>query len=115
MEMLVHLDTSEALRLYVCVPVTFERRVCRTLSLTDLPGDWADHPPPESTRDVGTAWLKSNESPVLAVPSAVVHMETCYLFNPLHPDYGKLEIGLAKEFPFDPRLLGQGRGGPKLH
>jgi RES domain-containing protein len=108
-EMLVHLEATALLDLYVSIPLSFPRNLCKRLSLEDLPNDWTSDPAPMSTKDIGTSWLKSQESPVLAVPSSIVRIETCFLLNPCHPEFGRIEIGSAEEFRFDPRLLKEGR------
>jgi RES domain-containing protein len=42
---------------------------------------------------------------VLAAPSAVIPAETNYLLNPLHAQFGRIEIGEAEELVTDLRLL----------
>lgn len=42
---------------------------------------------------------------VLAVPSAVIPVETNYLLNPLHPQFRRIKIGKAQKFETDLRLL----------
>src|SRR5208283_3684853 len=46
----------------------------------DLPDDWRAHL--ETTRDLGTAWLRKNETVLLQVPSAIVPVTANSLFNP---------------------------------
>ena len=54
---------------------------------------------------LGADRLKSSSSAVLAVPSAVIPDELNYLLNPQHPDFSKIEIGAARAFVTDLRLL----------
>lgn len=110
MEMLVHLDAPEILKLYMTVQMRFDSSLCRWLSPDDLPSDWADNPPPQSTRRIGTAWVHRADSAVLAVPSAVVHVDTVFLLNPGHPDSSKIQVGKAVDFSFAPRLLKKIKG-----
>jgi RES domain-containing protein len=70
----------------------------------DLPKDWRKYPHPDSTRDIGQAWLASAARPVLSVPSAIVPQERLYVLNPRHARFGELRIGLPQPFAFDPRL-----------
>lgn len=105
MEMLVHLDSAEILQLYIVVPVTFDKRFCLTLDPTVLPADWTSVAHLPYTRDIGTTWVARNDSVVLGVPSSIVGIETNFLLNPQHPDFHKLEIGSARKFHYDPRLL----------
>jgi RES domain-containing protein len=68
------------------------------------PEDWRKHPPPNSTRAFGDAWLASSRSLALRVPSAVIGGEFNYLLNPRHPDFIRLRFGQPEPFFFDPRL-----------
>ncbi|MBN1425285.1 RES domain-containing protein [Candidatus Fermentibacteria bacterium] len=104
LEMLAHLGTPEFLSLYVSVPITFDESICLRVASADLPADWADDPPPASTRRLGTEWVRRRTSAVLAVPSAIVRVETNFLLNPAHSDFARIGIGGAAEFRFDPRL-----------
>jgi len=105
MEMLVHLGHADMLNLYLSIPVRFDESFCRRLASSDLPPDWAAYPVPASTRALGTQWATDGLSAVLAVPSAIVPIETVFVLNPRHPDFSKIAIGDAGEFRFDPRLL----------
>jgi len=104
LEILVHVEIVEVLRLYVCIPVFFDETLCRRLDLRHLPKNWSDNPIPISTRNLGSAWAKRLDSAVLSVPSAVIPLDTNYLLNPRHPDFPKIEIGTASRFRFDARL-----------
>ena len=105
LEILVNVEIVEVMRLYVCIPVVFDETLCRRLDLRHLPKNWSDNPIPISTRDLGSAWAKRLDSPVLGVPSAVIPLEANYLLNPRHPDFLKIEIGTASKFRLDARLL----------
>lgn len=104
LELLVHAGSVDRLADHVCIPVTFDADLCEVLREGGLPPDWADHPAPSYTRDLGARWVAEARSPVLAVPSAVIQIETNYILNPRHPDFGKIRIGAARPFRFDPRL-----------
>ena len=105
MELLVHLDTAEVLNQYLYMPVSFDEKLCNRLAMPALPPDWAVAPAPLSTRAIGAAWVNSGSSVVLAVPSAVIHIETVYLINPQHPRFKEVQIGAAHAFQFDARLV----------
>lgn len=104
LEVLVNVDAIAVLGRYVCIPARFDDGLCTTLAVSDLPDDWASDLAPVSTRNLGTAWVKSMRSPVLSVPSAVIPAERNYLLNPLHPEFNKIALGNAEVFRFDPRL-----------
>ena len=105
LEMLVHLEAVQLLNTYICIPVEFSDNLCVHLDPSSLPEDWATDPAPTSTRDIGTTWAQSVHSSVLSVPSALVPLEKNYLLNPLHPDFGKVNIGVPQKFQYDPRLI----------
>ena len=56
----------------------------------DLPQDWRTRP--ESTRGLGTAWLRKKESVLLQVPSAIVPDTANFVLNPMHIDAAKFRI-----------------------
>ena len=68
----------------------------------ELPEDWRTRL--EVTRDLGTAWLKKNDSVLLRVPSALVPETVNFLFNPSHTQAKKFRITDVFSYPFDPRL-----------
>ena len=105
MEMLVNIDAEQVLNAYVSVPVTFDEEICKRINPRQLPANWAQYPIPQETRGIGTTWAQSKTSAVLAVPSAVVQVETNFLLNPLHPDFSKIGIGRAEAFAYDPRVI----------
>ena len=76
------------------------------LHLDKLPDNWRAEPPPPETAEIGDAWLDSNESLALAVPSTVVPREWNYLLNPKHDRFDSL-VSKSKRLPFefDSRLL----------
>jgi RES domain-containing protein len=71
----------------------------------DLPDDWDRFPHPASTQAMGTGWLASGETPVLAVPSVVVPGASNFLINPVHPAFRELEIGEPTPYRWDRRLF----------
>ena len=104
LEILVNLDSGQALGRYVSIPVDFDDDLCLEINSEDLPDDWNSDSPPLSTQRFGSAWAVAKTSLVLAVPSSVVPTETNYLINPAHPDFSALEIGTASPFQMDKRL-----------
>jgi RES domain-containing protein len=57
------------------------------------------------TRGRGDAFLKNKVACVLRVPSVVLPEEMNLVFNPLHPDAGKIRLVSDRPFTFDGRLL----------
>lgn len=73
------------------------------LEVSGLPPSWREDYPPLACRDVGGAWLERGGAAVLAVPSAVIPVETNYLLNPAHADFARLRIQAPTVFRFDAR------------
>ncbi len=105
LEILVHLESEEILQKnFVIFPVNIPDQAIVKLD-DSLPNDWRDNPPPLSTRNIGDAWVKSGESLVLAVPSAIIPQEYNYLINPYHKDYQQLTIDEVQLLNVDKRLV----------
>jgi RES domain-containing protein len=70
----------------------------------ELPARWWQTPAPLALRERGTRWATAGATAVLAVPSAVVPVETNYLLNPRHPQMKRIQIGSPRPFALDERL-----------
>lgn len=105
LEILVHVNSSILLSSYVLVPCSFDARLVLQLDRAHLSARWREYPAVPSLQSLGDAWVKNRLSAVMAVPSAVVAMESNYLLNPAHPDFGAIEIGAPQPFDFDARLV----------
>lgn len=57
------------------------------------------------TQHIGDKWIDEAKELILKVPSAIINNEYNYLFNPRHPDFGKLAIKNVSPFSFDQRIL----------
>ncbi len=73
-----------------------------SIERNSLPEDWRTRL--EVTRDLGSAWLKKNESALLRVPSAIVPETVNFLLNPSHTQAMKFRIAEVFSYPFDVRL-----------
>jgi len=87
---------------WILIPVQFDPAL--VFIPERVPPKWRHVPAPEATRDFGQQWLAAARHPAMRVPSAVTLGEFNYLLNPLHPAFGRLEIGKPEVFDFDPRL-----------
>lgn len=80
----------------------------KTIELESLPPDWQQYPASDNLAQIGDAWIKSFDSLLLRVPSAIIPEEYNILLNPLHPKLQKyVSVKWAKPFTFDPRLIAQ--------
>ena len=104
LEMLVQ---DEPLRArYVMIEARIPKGVAiDRIKIEDLPSDWRDIAAREKLQALGTQWARKRSAAVLAVPSAVIPVETNYLFNPLHPDFRRIKIGKPRKFETDLRLI----------
>jgi len=105
LEFFVHLQPEIRLTGFVAgsadIPDRFE---IETLDMTTLPRQWRSQDHIEALRDAGTQWLRARTTAVLAVPSAVIPVETNYLLNPTHKDFKRVRINPPEPFEFDYRM-----------
>jgi RES domain-containing protein len=111
LENLVHMSRKDFPSGYVCVAAVLplditvvqesELRLLRDLRDIDPQalGDW---------------WIRTRESAVLQVPSAVVPWEHNYLLNPAHPAFARIRVDPPALFHFDERLFPPGPAAPGL-
>lgn len=105
LEILVHADSDLLGNEYLAFAVDIPEDVAvECLEVSGLPASWREEYPPLACRDLGGAWLARGEAAVLAVPSAVIPVETNYLLNPAHADFARLRIQAPTVFRFDARL-----------
>jgi RES domain-containing protein len=90
---------------YVMIPAVIPPRLkIDRVHPEELPAGWRDPASREKLQAVGAEWIREGTGAVLAVPSAVIPSEFNYLLNPLHPAFGKIEIGEAQALVTDLRL-----------
>ena len=68
-----------------------------------LPG-WDAPIETTASTDIGDAWFGARACVALKVPSVAIRGETNVLLNPVHPDFGRVAVGLPEPFLFDTRL-----------
>jgi len=74
------------------------------LGAGEIPRNWRQEPPPDETKDIGSAWAKRATSAVLRVPSVIVPVEHDYVLNSFHQDFARIQVSNPEPFGFDPRL-----------
>ena len=104
LEQFVHLGHAYAGLRFVFFHVAIPDEAVESVGPGDLPPNWRTEPPPEETKDLGTAWTRRSRAAVLKVPSAIVPVEVNYVLNPLHPDAQRLRRSPPESFHFDPRM-----------
>ncbi|GAC1432588.1 MAG: RES family NAD+ phosphorylase [Chitinophagaceae bacterium] len=75
-----------------------------SFAIADLPGDWRQSPAPSSTKDFGTALLKSARSLIIQLPSVIIPGEWNYLLNPAHPGLHLIKLIDTSDYPYDIRI-----------
>ncbi|MFA7242612.1 MAG: RES domain-containing protein [Sulfuricellaceae bacterium] len=90
---------------YVVIPAHIPKglKIMR-IDPAQLPPDWRTIPAQAQLQEIGGAWALERSAAVLVVPSVVIPSECNYLLNPLHPHFGKIEIGEPQAFITDVRL-----------
>ena len=105
LEIFVHLDPAARLPDLSAFPIYLPRALLRTETFSTL--DQVSGGLPWSmrkTRAWGDGWNRAQTTPALAVPSALVPLESNYLLNPQHPDFSQINIGKPQAFALDARL-----------
>ncbi|WP_395946785.1 RES family NAD+ phosphorylase [Caedibacter taeniospiralis] len=105
LEIFVHLEDYSLLQNYTLLQVKLPQSEIQYVDREHLPKCWQDQPAPPETAALGDDWLRSCQSMVLAVPSAVVPREWNYLLNPEHEKFSQV-VKRVENLPFlvDARL-----------
>ncbi len=74
------------------------------IEIDSLPKDWRREPPPKSTKDLGTQWVKSKSSALLRVPAVILPIGFNYIANINHMEIKDIKIGDPEPFTFDSRM-----------
>lgn len=106
LEKIVAVNGVQRLREMVYVPAHLDDDTIWAPSLEDLPDGWDQRPPGAASRDFGTDWLDSEQSPALQVPSALFPSEAHnYALNPAHPEFDTaVEVDEAQPLDLHPRI-----------
>ncbi len=105
LEILVHIRSLTEPFSYRALVAEWDDSLVETLLPGSLPADWRTEPPGVGAMRFGDAWVRSERSAVLAVPSVLIPEERNFLLNPLHRDFRKITIQDRGEFILDGRLL----------
>jgi RES domain-containing protein len=79
----------------------------RTISLQDLPENWKDYPHPNSTKEIGSAWLQQGKESCLFVPSAATpgNLENIIVMNPMHPEIKHIKLTQVIQSIYSDRIF----------
>ena len=106
LEFYVHLSRTAILPELCVVTIRISDSAPRKeSSLSDLPKDWRAYPAPPELAAMGADWVRSRNSLLLRVPSAVMPPEWNILINPAHPEMKGVHIMEVEKYVFDQRLM----------
>ncbi len=105
LEIIVHLEFKEALKLYKAIPVEIPEALLQSIDPSKLLDGWSASPPQSSTQFIGNCWAEGLASAALKVPSAIIPNEFNYLLNPAHPGFERIKRGAPIDLPVDPRVF----------
>jgi RES domain-containing protein len=105
LEVFANVQRADLAAGFVLISCTFDESLVARLDTGVLPADWRRSPGPPELQQMGDAWIQKANTPVLAVPSAIVEHELNYLLSPRHTDFRRVKRARAKPFTFDLRLL----------
>lgn len=106
LEFYVHLSRAVILPGLCLVSIKIPDRVSsKEITVADLPKDWRAYPAPPELAALGAKWIRSGESLLLCVPSAVMPPECNILINPAHPEMKNVQIIEIEKYILDKRLL----------
>lgn len=80
---------------------------CETITIEQMPQDWAKYPYPASTQKLGSEWLTRSTSLCLRVPSVAIPagLEEIVVINPKHRAIASLKLVDVKEDLYNKRAF----------
>jgi RES domain-containing protein len=106
LELLIHLDPSEAPRDLVLLTIDVPDDVTMAdVTADELPSGWAEVAEHPACQARGGTWARGGASVGLRVPAAPVPEEENVVLNPAHPEFSRVAVVAERPFRFDPRLL----------
>jgi RES domain-containing protein len=118
LETVVHLNAGGLPLNRYLVSVTIPAAVwavARIETPDTLPVGWDADPSGRASIQFGTAWIKSQASALLKIPSVIVPDEYNVLINPLHPDSKTITAVKIRKWLYDPRLTKTASSGKRHH
>jgi RES domain-containing protein len=104
LEFFVNLEPNEAPDDLLLAEAAVPDEMVEQLDLRRLPSNWRELNNPVC-RDLGSEWAASSRSTALQVPSAVVEGDWNVLLNPMHPDFGRIQLAEPRPFHYDERMF----------
>lgn len=108
LELMVHKGSVSPSAIYrvMVISIADEDYLYGQVRLNELPARWRSFESYSQLQKIGSTWIKSQESLILKVPSAVIPHEYNYILNKEHPDFDKkVQLVRPEEYFWDSRLL----------
>ena len=108
LETLVHLGTSDLPLQRYLIAIDIPDRIWRARVIFEtelLPTNWNISPPTKSSIDFGDAWIKSEKSLVMSLPSVIVPEDSVFLINPMNKDLSLINAVVMRKWEYDVRLF----------
>jgi len=103
LEILVHVKSYKRPLDYHLVTINLpENAQATSIEQQKLKASWKDDI--AYAQFMGDEFLRTKQSLVLKVPSAIIEQENNFIINPAHPDASRIRIQSSKVFIFDKRL-----------
>ncbi len=102
LEIFVHLESDRVALVAIKANIPDELKI-EKIKIENMPKNWQDPDSCSKLQKIGQSWLISCRTPILKVPSAIVPVESNYLFNPEHPQF-KVDLKPPIRFRFDRRM-----------
>ncbi len=84
--------------------------VVHALEPAALPAGWDSSVESSAVQTLAAEAMAERDVAVLQVPSVIVPGEFCYVLDPVHADFAKIQFEAGVPFEYDPRLVREGRG-----
>ena len=105
-EYFVHIESEHPPKDLVVVAVDVPEHVSRIrIPVEQLPVNWRQNPAPASLAAIGDAFAARQQAAILVVPSALVPLESNWLINPLHSEFGDIQVRAPEPFLYDERFF----------
>ncbi|MFC0182815.1 RES domain-containing protein [Pseudarcicella hirudinis] len=105
LEMVVHLTGDRLASPFKITVIDIPDEVAiKKINPAYLPADWTDFRQYDVCQAIGDDWIKSFETCILQVPSAIIKNEYNFLINSQHQDFQKIKVVEIEDFTFDSRL-----------
>ncbi len=108
LELVVHKGVvvpTERYRVMV-ISIADDDYLVKQLQIKDLPRNWRTFAAYPMLQKIGSDWIRSKDSLILKVPSAVIPYEYNFIINTEHPEFSsKVHLVRIEEYFWDSRLL----------